>query len=57
MIIALRSVILLSSDLTNTEEDKLQGRLEVAAREEISCAILKMVWLEGWLAALKSFMK
>ena len=37
---ALRSVILLSSDLTNIEEDSEQGREDGEASEDISCAIL-----------------
>ena len=42
--------------LTSTAEDRLQGRAVVAARDESSCAILKMVWEEGWAAALNSDM-
>ena len=41
--IALSKVIFESSDLTNTEEEREQGREEEAAKEEISWAILKIV--------------
>ena len=44
------------SYLTSTAEERLQGRAVVAARDESSCAILKMVWEEGWAAALNSDM-
>ena len=37
------------SYLTNTAVERLQGEAVVAAREESSCAILKMVWEEGWV--------
>ncbi len=38
----------MTSYLTSTAEERLQGKVVVAAREESSCAILKMVWEEGW---------
>ena len=44
---ALMRGILPSSDLTRMTEERLQGSEAGAAREESSCAILKMVWLEG----------
>ena len=47
VIIAFKKVIWLSSDLTNIEEDRLHGRVEVAANEDSSCAILRTVFLAG----------
>ena len=38
--IALRRVILPSSDLTNIEEDSEHGKEEGEANDDISCAIL-----------------
>ena len=38
----------MTSYLTSTAEERLQGEAVVAAREESSSAILEVVWEEGW---------